>query len=310
MLKGKDLISIHDLSASEVEEILSLAGELKEKQKQGVKHHLLAGKSLGMIFEKASTRTRVSFEVGMYQLGGQALFLSGRDLQIGRGEPVRDTARVLSRYLDGIMIRTFGHDTLLEFAEWADVPVINALTDLLHPCQALTDLLTIREHLQTDFKNLKLAFIGDGNNMANSLLYACAKTGMSFAIAAPEGYELNPEIVRQAQEDAAASGAEIVQTHDINEAAAGANVLCTDVWTSMGEETERAVREKAFAGYQINSELLGRADRQAIVMHCLPAHRGEEITGEVVEKYAQVIFDEAENRLHTQKAIMALLMGD
>ena len=310
MLKGKDLISIHDLSASEVEEILTLAGELKEKQKQGVKHHLLAGKSLGMIFEKASTRTRVSFEVGMYQLGGQALFLSGRDLQIGRGEPVRDTARVLSRYLDGIMIRTFGHDTLLEFAEWADVPVINALTDLLHPCQALTDLLTIREHLQTDFKNLKLAFIGDGNNMANSLLYACAKTGMSFAIAAPEGYELNPEIVRQAQEDAAASGAEIVQTHDINEAAAGANVLCTDVWTSMGEETERAVREKAFAGYQINSELLGRADRQAIVMHCLPAHRGEEITDEVVEKYAQVIFDEAENRLHTQKAIMALLMGD
>lgn len=310
MLKGKDLISIHDLSASEVEEILTLAGELKEKQKQGVKHHLLAGKSLGMIFEKASTRTRVSFEVGMYQLGGQALFLSGRDLQIGRGEPVRDTARVLSRYLDGIMIRTFGHDTLLEFAKWADVPVINALTDLLHPCQALTDLLTIREHLQTDFKNLKLAFIGDGNNMANSLLYACAKTGMSFAIAAPEGYELNPEIVRQAQEDAAASGAEIVQTHDINEAAAGANVLCTDVWTSMGEETERAVREKAFAGYQINSELLGRADRQAIVMHCLPAHRGEEITGEVVEKYAQVIFDEAENRLHTQKAIMALLMGD
>ena len=310
MLKGKDLISIHDLSASEVEEILTLAGELKEKQKQGVKHHLLAGKSLGMIFEKASTRTRVSFEVGMYQLGGQALFLSGRDLQIGRGEPVRDTARVLSRYLDGIMIRTFGHDTLLEFAKWADVPVINALTDLLHPCQALTDLLTIREHLQTDFKNLKLAFIGDGNNMANSLLYACAKTGMSFAIAAPEGYELNPEIVRQAQEDAAASGAEIVQTHDINEAAAGANVLCTDVWTSMGEETERAVREKAFAGYQINSELLGRADRQAIVMHCLPAHRGEEITDEVVEKYAQVIFDEAENRLHTQKAIMALLMGD
>ena len=278
MLKGKDLISIHDLSASEVEEILTLAGELKEKQKQGVKHHLLAGKSLGMIFEKASTRTRVSFEVGMYQLGGQALFLSGRDLQIGRGEPVRDTARVLSRYLDGIMIRTFGHDTLLEFAKWADVPVINALTDLLHPCQALTDLLTIREHLQTDFKNLKLAFIGDGNNMANSLLYACAKTGMSFAIVAPEGCELNSEIVRQAQEDAAASGAEIVQTHDINEAAAGANVLCTDVWTSMGEETERAVREKAFAGYQINSELLGRADRQAIVMHCLPAQKGNEVT--------------------------------
>lgn len=310
MLQGKDLLSIHDLSAGEVEEILQLAKELKAMQIAGVEHHILKGKTLGMIFEKSSTRTRVSFEVGMYQLGGQALFLSNRDLQIGRGEPIRDTARVLSRYLDGIMIRTFGHEKIVEFANWSEVPVINALTDLLHPCQALTDMLTIEEHLGTDLKGMKLAFIGDGNNMAHSLMYACAKLGIDFAIAMPKGYEPNKTVVKNAKQDAKASGATITLTNDIWKAAKDADVLCTDVWTSMGEESEREQRFKDFAGYQINSELLEAANKRAIVLHCLPAHRGEEITDEVFEKNSEVIFDEAENRLHTQKAIMALLMGD
>ena len=246
----------------------------------------------------------------MYQLGGQALFLSNRDLQIGRGEPIRDTARVLSRYLDGIMIRTFGHEKIVEFANWSEVPVINALTDLLHPCQALTDMLTIEEHLGTDLKGMKLAFIGDGNNMAHSLMYACAKLGIDFAIAMPKGYEPNKTVVKNAKQDAKASGATITLTNDIWKAAKDADVLCTDVWTSMGEESEREQRFKDFAGYQINSELLEAANKRAIVLHCLPAHRGEEITDEVFEKNSEVIFDEAENRLHTQKAIMALLMGD
>ena len=309
MLQGKDLLSIHDLSIEEVEEILQLAKELKAMQLAGIEHHILEGKTLGMIFEKASTRTRVSFEVGMYQLGGQALFLSNRDLQIGRGEPIRDTARVLSRYLDGIMIRTFGHDKLVEFAKWADVPVINALTDLLHPCQALTDMLTIQEHLGSDLRGMKFAFIGDGNNMAHSLMYACSKLGIDFALATPKGYEPDKTVVKNAKQDAKESGATITLTDDIWKAAKDADVLCTDVWTSMGEEEEREQRMKAFAGYQINYDLLATANKRAIVLHCLPAHRGEEITEEVFELNADVIFDEAENRLHTQKAIMALLMG-
>lgn len=309
MLKGKDLLSIHDLSMDELNEILSLAKELKAKQRAGVEHHLLRGKTLGMIFEKSSTRTRVSFETGMYQLGGQALFLSDRDLQIGRGEPIRDTARVLSRYLDGIMIRTFGHDKLIEFAQWADVPVINGLTDLLHPCQVLADLLTIREHRGENLRGLKLAYIGDGNNMANSLMYSCAKMGIDFFAATPEGYEPDPQIVKNAREDAQALGSFITLTHDATEAVKDADILYTDVWASMGQEDEQEERRNIFAGYQINRALMQLASKRAIVMHCLPAHRGEEISADVLEENAAIIFDEAENRLHTQKAVLSLTMG-
>lgn len=309
MLKGKDLLSIHDLTSDEVMEILNLAHELKAKQKAGIEHHILKGKTLGMIFEKSSTRTRVSFEVGMYQLGGQALFLSNRDLQIGRGEPIKDTARVLSRYLDGVMIRTFGHDKVEEFAQYASIPVINALTDLLHPCQALTDLLTAQEHKGKDLKGLKMAYIGDGNNMTHSLMYACAKVGMNFASASPKGYEPNAQVVANAKLDAAKTGSNIEILNDPYEAAKDADILYTDVWASMGQEAEHDARVKIFKDYQINNELLSVADKRAVVMHCLPAHRGEEIAEDVLEKNANVIFDEAENRLHTQKAIMALLMG-
>ena len=310
MLKGKDLLSIHDLSVDEVAEILALAKELKAKQKAGVGHALLKGKTLGMIFEKASTRTRVSFETGMYQLGGQALFLSSHELQIGRGEPIKDTARVLSRYLDGIMIRTFAHADVVELAEWAEVPVINALTDLLHPCQVLTDLFTMQERLGENLSGRKVAYIGDGNNMANSLMYGCAKTGIHFMAATPVGYEPDAAVVKNARDDAKSTGAVIGLTHDVAEAAKDADVLYTDVWTSMGEEAERAQRRHDLAGYQINRELLHVASPQALVMHCLPAHRGEEITADVFEANADVIFDEAENRLHTQKAIMALTMAN
>ncbi len=309
MLKGKDLLSIHDLSTEEVWEILDLAQELKAMQKAGIEHHILEGKTLGMIFEKSSTRTRVSFETGMYQLGGQALFLSNRDLQIGRGEPIKDTARVLSRYLDGVMIRTFGHHIVEEFAQYADIPVINALTDLLHPCQALTDLLTTIEHKGKDVKGLKMAYIGDGNNMTHSLMYACAKVGINFASASPKGYEPKLEIIDNAKIDAARSGSTVEILNDPYEAAKDADILYTDVWASMGQEAEHDARVKIFKDYQINKDLLSVADKRAIVMHCLPAHRGEEIAEDVLEANADVIFDEAENRLHTQKAIMALLMG-
>ena len=309
MLKGKDVLSIHDLTSEEVFEILDLTTELKEKQKAGIPHKILEGKTLGMIFEKSSTRTRVSFETGMYQLGGQALFLSNRDLQIGRGEPIKDTARVLSRYLDGVMIRTFGHDIVEEFALYADIPVINALTDLLHPCQALTDLFTIQEHKGENLKGLKMAYIGDGNNMTHSLMYACAKVGMNFASASPKGYEPKQEIIDNAKIDAARTDATIEILNDPYEAAKDADILYTDVWASMGQEAEHDARVKIFKDYQINKDLLSVADKRAIVMHCLPAHRGEEIAEDVLENNADVIFDEAENRLHTQKAIMALLMG-
>ncbi len=309
-LKGKDLLSLHDLTTEEINEILMLAKELKAKQKSGIEHSILKGKTLGMIFQKASTRTRVSFEVGMYQLGGSALFLSGRDLQIGRGEPIRDTARVLSRYLDGVMIRTFAQADVEEFARYADIPVINALTDLLHPCQILADLLTIQERKGCDLKGLKLAYIGDGNNMAHSYMYGCAKMGMHFAAATPKGYAPDAAVTANAVSDAKASGGSITLVHDPYEAAKDADILCTDVWASMGQEEEREQRVKAFQGYQINEELLQAADRRAIVLHCLPAHRGEEITDEVVERFSSVIFDEAENRLHAQKAVLALTMGD
>ncbi len=309
-LKGKDLLSIHDLSVDEVEEILDLAKELKAMQKAGVEHHILAGKTLGMIFEKSSTRTRVSFETGMYQLGGQALFLSNRDLQLGRGEPIKDTARVLSRYLDGIMIRTFGHDRVEELAKYASVPVINALTDLLHPCQVLTDLLTIREYKGKNLKGLKMAYVGDGNNMTNSYMYGAAKTGMTFVAATPEDYRPDATVTKNAIEDAKQTGASITIVTDPAEAVKDADIVVTDTWASMGQEAEHEMRKKIFAPYQVNKELLAKADKRVIVMHCLPAYRGEEITDEVFEANADVIFDEAENRLHTQKAIMALTMGD
>ena len=309
MLKGKDMLSIHDLSVDEVEEILALAAELKAKQKAGIRHHLLEGKTLGMIFEKSSTRTRVSFEVGMYQLGGQALFLSNRDLQLGRGEPIKDTARVLSRYLDGIMIRTYGHDRVVELAEYADIPVINALTDLLHPCQVLTDLLTIREHKGKNLKRLKMAYVGDGNNMTNSYMYGCAKAGMEFVAATPKAYQPDAEVTRLAKEDAKLTGASITLMEDPEEAVRDADIVVTDTWASMGQEAEHEERKKIFAPYQVNKKLLSYADKRVIVMHCLPAYRGEEITEDVLEAHANVIFDEAENRLHTQKAIMALTMG-
>ena len=310
MLKGKDLLSIHELSVDEVQEILSFAAELKAMQKAGVEHHILEGKTLGMIFEKSSTRTRVSFETGMYQLGGQALFLSNRDLQLGRGEPIKDTARVLSRYLDGMMIRTFGHDRVVELAKYADVPVINALTDLLHPCQVLTDLLTIQEHKGKNFKSLKMAYVGDGNNMTNSYMYGCAKVGMTFVAATPEDYKPDPEVTKNAIEDAKETGASITLVTDPKEAVKDADIVVTDTWASMGQEAEHEARKKIFAPYQVNAELLKGADKRAIVMHCLPAYRGEEITEDVFEHFAPVIFDEAENRLHTQKAIMALTMAD
>ena len=311
MNKGMDLLSIHELSAADVEEILTLAADLKAKQKAGIPHKLLAGKTLGMIFEKSSTRTRVSFEVGMYQLGGQALFLSSRDLQLGRGEPIKDTARVLSRYLDGIMIRTYGHERIEELARYADIPVINALSDLLHPCQALTDLLTIREYKGKNLAGLKMAYVGDGNNMTHSLMYAAAKVGMNFAAATPEGYEPNAEVVTNAKADAAATGATITITHNPMEAVAGADVIVTDTWASMGQEAEHDTRTAVFRPYQVNWELVAESgNARCIVMHCLPAYRGEEITEDVFEEFADVIFDEAENRLHVQKAIMALVMGD
>lgn len=309
MLKGKDLLSIHNLSREEMYDILELAARLKMELKAGIPHPLLKGKTLAMIFEKSSTRTRVSFETGIFQLGGQGLFLSTRDIQLGRGEPVKDTARVLSRYVDGIMIRTFAQSEVEEFAEYADVPVINALTDLLHPCQVLTDLLTMQEYKGKDLRGLHFAYIGDGNNMANSYLYGCAKAGIHCTIACPKGYEPDAQVLANALEDAKETGAVLRVIEDPAEAAKDADVLATDTWTSMGEEAEKAVREQVFQGYQINGELLALADPRAIVLHCLPAYRGKEITEEVLEAQAQVIFDEAENRLHTQKAIMALTMG-
>ncbi|MBR2518665.1 MAG: ornithine carbamoyltransferase [Selenomonadaceae bacterium] len=309
MLRGKDLLSIHDLSTDDVAEILDFAAELKTMQKAGVEHKLLAGKTLGMIFEKSSTRTRVSFEVGIFQLGGTGLFLSSKDLQLGRGEPIKDTARVLSRYLDGIMIRTFEQAKVEELAKFAKIPVINGLTDLLHPCQVLTDLLTIREHKGKNFRALKMAYVGDGNNMTNSYLYGAAKVGMTLAVATPEGYKPNQKVFENALADAEETGANLSWTENPEDAVCDADIIATDTWASMGQEAEHDARKKIFAPYQVNKNLLSHASKNAIVLHCLPAYRGEEITDEVFEDNAHVIFDEAENRLHTQKAIMALTMG-
>ena len=305
----KDFLTIHDLSPEEVERLLDLAAHLKTMQASGMPHRYLEGQTLGMIFEKASTRTRVSFEVGMHQLGGNALFLSSHDTQLGRGEPIKDTARVLSRYLDGIMIRTFAHETAEELAKWADIPVINALTDLLHPCQVMADLLTIREHKGKVLSGLKVAFVGDGNNMANSYLYGAAKAGMTLVVATPKTHQPDKTVVKNAMKDAKETGGKLVLTDDPAEAVKNADVVVTDTWASMGQEAEHDERKKIFAPYQVNKNLMKNADRRAIVMHCLPAYRGEEITNDIFEANADVIFDEAENRLHAQKAIMTMLMG-
>ncbi len=306
-MKGKDLISIHDLSREEVDQILDTATILKMKQKLGEQYHPLKGKTLGMIFQKASTRTRVSFEVGMWQLGGYALFLSASDLQLKRGETINDTAKNLSRYLDGIMIRTYSHQDVIALAESSSVPVINGLTDLLHPCQVLSDLFSIREKKQK-LENLKLTYIGDGNNMAHSLMFGGAKIGMHVIICSPSGFEPDPEVTRLSRLDAAKTGATITIKDDPLEAVEGADIIYTDAWTSMGKEDEHEERQITFKRYQVNSALLEKASDDVLVMHCLPAHRGQEITDEVIDGPRSIVFDQAENRLHVQKAIMALIM--
>ena len=299
----KHLLKLLDLTKEEIIDLLNLADQLKYEQKHGIEHHYLKGKTLGMIFEKSSTRTRVSFETGMYQLGGHALFLSSRDLQIGRGEPVQDTARVLSRYLDGVMIPTFAQEEVDALAEYGSIPVINGLTDFAHPCQILADLMTIREY-RGSLEGLRMCFIGDGNNMMNSLIVGCLKTGMEVSVACPEGYR-PPQVIL---DFAAEYGDKFRMTDKPLEAAVDADVVITDVWTSMGQEEERAAREAAFAGYQVNAELMAKAKPDALVPHCLPAHRGEEITADVFEAHAAEIFDEAENRLHAQKAVLVRTM--
>lgn len=301
----KHLLKLLDLSKEEILDILNLADQLKYEQKHGISHRHLEGKTLGMIFQKSSTRTRVSFETGIYQLGGMGLFLSSRDLQIGRGEPVEDTARVLSRYLDGIMIRTFDQEEVEKLAEYGDIPIINGLTDFCHPCQVLADLMTVREHKGT-LEGLKMCYIGDGNNMANSLIVGGLKVGMKVSIACPDNYRPAKEVL----EFAVGYGDRFEMTADCRQAAADADVLFTDVWASMGQEEEAAARRQVFTGYQINQELLDVAHSGCMVQHCLPAHRGEEITAEVFEAHANEIFDEAENRLHAQKAVMVTVMKD
>lgn len=306
-LRGRDFISIHDFEAADINYILEVGLELKREQKQGIAHPLLAGKTLGMIFQKSSTRTRVAFEVGMYQLGGHALFLSPKDIQLGRGETVKDTALVLSRMLDGIMIRTFAHDEVLELAHWASIPVINGLTDLLHPTQVIGDLMTIQEH-KGSLQGLKLVFIGDGNNVAHELFYGAAKVGMHMTCACPLGFEPDATVLAQARQDAQATGSRLEVVESPWDAIKGADVVYTDVWASMGQEGEAEEKEKKFLVYQINQALLKEANPGAIVMHCLPAKRGKEITDEVMDGPQSVVFDESENRLHAHKAIMALVM--
>lgn len=303
----KDLLKMNDLSKEEILEILNLADQLKYEQKHGIEHKHLKGKSLGMIFEKSSTRTRVSFEVGMYQLGGNALFLSNRDLQIGRGEPIKDTARVLSRFLDGIMIRTFSQEGIETLAKYSSIPIINALTDDEHPCQVLADLMTIREYKNV-LEGLNVAFIGDGNNMANSLMIGCLKVGMNFSVASPEGYTVNDTYLSLGKEIAKKENVNLNITTSPLEAVKDADVVITDVWASMGQEDEQILRLKAFNGFQVNDELMNLAKKDAMVLHCLPAHREEEITEKMLEKHSSEIFDESENRLHAQKAVLIKLM--
>ncbi|HEX2925278.1 MAG TPA: ornithine carbamoyltransferase [Ruminiclostridium sp.] len=304
----KHLLSLNDLSSDEIQDLLKLAEKLKRQTKEGVPHHLLKGKTLGMIFSKSSTRTRVSFEVGMYQLGGYSLFLSSNDIQLGRGESIFDTANVLSRYIDGIMIRTFKQSDVDDLAKYGSIPVINGLTDEMHPCQILADLLTVYEQ-KGKLEGLKMAYIGDGNNVAHSLLHGCAKTGMDIAIASPNGYECDSRYVEEAREAAKLSGSSVLLTQDPVEAISNADVVYADTWISMGQEDQKEEKLKIFMPYQINSELFAKAKEDAIFLHCLPAYRGYEVTEDVIDGPQSVIFDEAENRLHAQKAVMATLMG-
>lgn len=304
---NKDLLKMENLSKEEILDILNLADQLKYELKHGIKHHHLEGKTLGMIFEKSSTRTRVSFEAGMYQLGGYPLFLSSSDLQIGRGEPIQDTARVLSRYLNGIMIRTFSQKEVSDLAECSNIPIINGLTDDEHPCQVLADLMTIREN-KNILEGLKVAYIGDGNNMAQSLLIGCLTSGMDISLAIPDNYMIKEDYINKGIEIAKNNNLNFNIVNDPKEAAKDADVVITDVWASMGQESETLERMKAFKGYQVNAELMKLAKDDAIVLHCLPAHREEEITEEILEKHSDVIFEEAENRLHVQKAILVKLL--
>jgi len=299
----KHLLKLSDLSSNEILEILNLADQLKFENKHGIKHYTLAGKTLAMIFTKASTRTRVSFETGIIQLGGAGLFLSANDLQLGRGEPISDTAKVLSRYVDGIMIRTYKQKDVEDLAKYGTVPVINGLTDYAHPCQVLADLMTVRE-FKGSFKDVKLSFIGDGNNMANSLIAGCTKLGIKIAVACPKGYEPDAALVK-----AGTKAGLLKLTDDVLEAIDGSDVVYTDVWASMGMEEEVSKRKKDFVGFQVNRENMKHAKKDAIVLHCLPAHRGEEITDEIMNDYEKSIFEQAENRLHAQKAVMSILMG-
>lgn len=304
----KHLLSLNNLNSNEIQDLLKLSEKLKRQTKEGVQHHLLKGKTLGMIFSKSSTRTRVSFEVGMYQLGGYSLFLSSNDIQLGRGESIFDTANVLSRYIDGIMIRTFNQSDVEDLAKYGTIPVINGLTDEMHPCQILADLLTVYEH-KGKLEGLKLAYIGDGNNVAHSLLHGCAKTGMDISIASPKGYECDSRYVDEAKEAAKSSGSKVVLTQDPVEAISKADVVYADTWISMGQEDQKEEKLNIFMPYQINSQLFAKAKEDAIFLHCLPAYRGYEVTEDIIDGAQSVIFDEAENRLHAQKAVMATLMG-
>ncbi len=305
----KHLITLKDITTQEFHDILTLTEKLKYENKHGITHHLLKGKTLGMIFAKSSTRTRISFEVGMYQLGGHALFLSSNDIQLGRGETIYDTANVLSRYIDGIMIRTFDQKDVEDLAKYGQIPVINGLTDLTHPCQALTDMFTIYEQ-KGKLEGLKLCYVGDGNNMTHSLLFACAHAGMDMSVATPKGFECDEGIVADALKMAEKTGAKLVFTNDPKEAAADADAVYTDTWVSMGQESEKEEKVKQFAGFQVNRELMSCAAPDAIFLHCLPAYRGFEVSEDVIDSPCSKVFDEAENRLHTQKAIMAMLMGE
>lgn len=306
-MKGKSLASLYDLTREEIEQILKTSELLKLQLLRGQEHPLLKGKTLAMIFEKPSTRTRVSFEVGMWQLGGYALYLSSNDLQLGRGETIADTAQVLSRYVNGIMARVFAHQTILDLVAHSKVPVINGLSDFSHPCQALADLFTVYEK-KGRLSGLKLSYVGDGNNVAHSLIYGCSKVGMHITLGCPKEYEPHPEVLARGKEEAKKNGCEVILIHDPKEAVKEADVIYTDVWASMGREKEREERIKILRPYQVNPELVKLAKEDYLFMHCLPAHRGEEVVNEVADSKNSVIFDQAENRMHTQKALMALLM--
>lgn len=305
----KHLISLFDITPEETEKIFKLSLRLKKELREGTQHHILKGKTLGMIFSKSSTRTRVSFEVGMYQLGGYPLFLNSNDIQLGRGETIYDTAQVLSRFISGIMIRTFKHSDVEDLAKYGSIPVINGLTDLMHPCQILADLFTVLE-VKGRLKGLKLAYVGDGNNVAHSLLHGCSKVGMDISIATPAGYGCDEKIIEEAKSDAGKYGSTVVITEDPVEAVRNADVVYTDTWVSMGQEAEKEMRLKTFMPYQVNSKLFSEADSEAIFLHCLPAYRGLEVTEEVIDGPHSLVFEEAENRLHVQKAVMAILMMD